>query len=96
MATLTEEERDFKVEAKQQEEQEKETAEKEQKEAEKSEHEDKYFVVNGGTCVCDKAFVPTTEAEIVVTANTKLVLNEDAKKFAATEEDTTMILRNFL
>ena len=86
MATLTEEERDAKVEAKQQE----AAEQKEQKEAEKSEHEDKYFVVHGGTCVCDKAEVPTTEAEIVVTKNTKLLINSDDKKFAATEEDTTM------
>ncbi|WP_339887634.1 PAAR-like protein [uncultured Flavobacterium sp.] len=86
MATLTEEERDAKVEAKQQE----AAEQKEQKEAEKSEHEDKYFVVHGGTCVCDKAEVPTTEAEIVVTKNTKLLINSDEKKFAATEEDTTM------
>lgn len=86
MATLTEEERDAKVEAKQQE----AAEQKEQKEAEKSEHEDKYFVVHGGTCVCDKAEVPTTKAEIVVTKNTKLLINSDDKKFAATEEDTTM------
>ncbi|WP_157496657.1 DUF4280 domain-containing protein, partial [Flavobacterium gelidilacus] len=90
MATLTEEERDAKVDAKQQETEHKEAEQKEQKEAEKSEHEDKYFVVHGGTCVCDKAEVPTKEAEIVVTKNTKLLINSDDKKFAATEEDTTM------
>ncbi|NJM78849.1 MAG: DUF4280 domain-containing protein [Flavobacterium sp.] len=90
MAALTEEEREAKVTAKEQETQQKETKEKEQKEAEKSEHEDKYFVVHGGTCVCDKAEDPTKEAEIVVTKNTQLIINEDAKKFAATEEDTTM------
>ncbi|MFD2907370.1 DUF4280 domain-containing protein [Flavobacterium ardleyense] len=90
MATLTDEERDANVVAKQQETEQNEKEENEQKQAEKSEHEDKYFVVHGGTCVCDKAEVPTTEAEIIVTKNKKLLINSDDKKFAATEEDTTM------
>lgn len=90
MEALTDEEREAKVEALEQQTEQEEAEKKEQKEAEKSEHEDKYFVVHGGTCVCDKAVDPSKEAEIVVTKNTKLVINEDDKKFAVTEEDTTM------
>ncbi|MEO8516563.1 MAG: PAAR-like protein [Flavobacterium sp.] len=59
----------------------------EKKEESKSEHDGKYYVVHGGTCVCDKAEDPTKEAELQVTTHKKMIYNDQAKKFAATEED---------
>jgi muramidase (phage lysozyme) len=90
MEPLTDEEREAKIATLEAEQENKEAENKEQKEAEKSEHEDKYFVVNGGTCVCNKAQDVNKEAEIVVSKNSKLIINDDAKKFAATEEDIKM------
>lgn len=59
----------------------------EKKEDSKSEHDGKYYVVHGGTCVCDKAEDPTKEAELQVTTHQKMIYNDQAKKYAATEED---------
>jgi muramidase (phage lysozyme) len=67
----------------------KKTEEKQQQsEAEKGPHDGKYFVVKGGTCVCDKAEDPTKTAKIVVTSHTKHIINDG--KLAVTEADTTM------
>jgi muramidase (phage lysozyme) len=64
--------------------------EKKINEAEKNDHDGKFYVVHGGTCVCDKAEDPTKEAKITVTSQNLLVLNDSDKKYAATNEDTTL------
>ncbi|WP_296144482.1 PAAR-like protein [uncultured Flavobacterium sp.] len=79
-----------KVQDKYDQEQKKQAEEQEQKEAEKSEHDDKYYVVHGATCVCNKAEDPTKEAKIQVTSHKKLVINDSDGKFAVTEDDKTM------
>lgn len=76
-----------KQEEKPKEEQKKEEKEEEKKEDSKSEHDGKYYVVHGATCVCDKAEDPTKEAELQVTTHQKMIYNDQAKKWAATEED---------
>jgi hypothetical protein len=84
----TPEEIEAKAIAKNDSEKKKEEEKKEQKEVEKGEHEGKYFVVKGGTCVCDKAEDPTKTAKIKVTSHDKHIINDG--KFAVTEDDTTM------
>ncbi|MCL9805314.1 DUF4280 domain-containing protein [Flavobacterium amniphilum] len=77
-----------KPEDKKQEEKPKEEEKKEEKkEDSKSEHDGKYYVVHGATCVCDKAEDPTKVAELQVTTHQKMIYNDQAKKWAATEED---------
>lgn len=81
-------ETETKPEEKKQEEKPKEEQKKEEKkEDSKSEHDGKYYVVHGATCVCDKAEDPTKEAELQVTTHQKMIYNDQAKKWAATEED---------
>jgi hypothetical protein len=63
--------------------------EEEKKETTKSEHDDKYFVVHGATCACDKAENPKQTAKLVVTSQNKVILNDQEGKFFATEVDTT-------
>jgi murein DD-endopeptidase MepM/ murein hydrolase activator NlpD len=74
-------------EKKQEEKPKEEQKKEEKKEDSKSEHDGKYYVVHGATCVCDKAEDPTKEAELQVTTHQKMIYNDQAKKWAATEED---------
>ncbi|MBD3907304.1 DUF4280 domain-containing protein [Chryseobacterium sp. C-2] len=78
-------------EQKQEEEKKKEEEEKKQEEASKSEHDGKYFVVHNAKCVCDKAVNPKQTADLQVTTHKIIVLNDQAGKFAATEDDKTFI-----
>lgn len=78
-------------EQKQQEEKKKEEEEKKQEELSKGEHDGKYFVVHGAKCVCDKAVDPTKTADLQVTSHKSIVLNDQSKKYLATEDDKTFI-----
>lgn len=75
----------------QQEEKKKEEEEKKQEESSKSEHYGKYFVVHNAKCVCDKAENPKQTADLQVTSHKIIVLNEQADKLAATEDDRTFL-----
>jgi muramidase (phage lysozyme) len=91
-AQRTELEKDDKAESEKKEEQKKEDQKKEEekkKEAAKSEHDDKYYVVHGATCACDKAENPKQTAKLVVTSQKKVILNDQEGKFFATEADKT-------
>ena len=77
-------------EQKQQEEKEKEAAAEQQKQEGKSEHDDKYYVVNGAKCICDKAETPQ-QATLQVTSHKTIVFNEQSDKYVATEDDKTFI-----
>lgn len=90
METETIDDNEANVQGKYDLEQQKQAEEDRLKEAEKSEHDEKYYVVHGATCVCNKAEDPTKEAKIVVTSHKKLVINDSDGKFAVTEDDKTM------
>lgn len=90
METETIDDNEAKVQGKYDLEQQKQAEEDRLKEAEKNEHDEKYYVVHGATCVCNKAEDPTKEAKIVVTSHKKLVINDSDGKFAVTEDDKTM------
>lgn len=90
METETIDNNEAKVQDKYDQEQKKQAEEQQQKEAEKSEHDDKYYVVHGATCVCNKAEDITKEAKIEVTSHKKLVINDSDGKFAVTEDDKTI------
>ncbi|WP_262410574.1 PAAR-like protein [Flavobacterium johnsoniae] len=68
---------------------EKEQEEKQEKETVQNAHNDKYFVVHGGLCSCDKAENPKQTAKLLVTSHNKVILNAEAGKFFATEIDKT-------
>ena len=77
----------------QQKEEKKYTEEKQQKQeqkekeeqAKRTEQDDKYYVVDGAKCLCDKGAIPAT---LKVTSHTKAIFNSrDTDKWAATEED---------
>lgn len=52
---------------------------------ENTEQDDKFFVVDGAKCMCDKG---TIAATLKVTSHTKTIFNSvDSDKWAATEED---------
>lgn len=78
-------------EQKQQEEKEKEATAEQQKQEEKSEHDDKYYVVNGAKCICNKAENPNQQATLQVTSHKTIVFNEQSDKYVATEDDKTFI-----
>ena len=78
-------------EQKQQEEKEKEAAAEQQKQEGKSEHDDKYYVVNGAKCICNKAENPNQQATLQVTSHKTIVFNEQSDKYVATEDDKTFI-----
>lgn len=80
-----------KQEEQKQEEKKKEEKEKKQEEASKSEHDGKYFVVHNAKCICDKAVNPKQTADLQVTTHKIIVLNDQAGKYAATEDDKTFI-----
>lgn len=79
------------AEKKQEEEKKKEEEEKKQEELSKGEHDGKYFVVHGAKCVCDKAVNPMQTADLQVTSHKSIVLNDQSKKYLATEDDKTFI-----
>jgi len=66
-----------------------EQKEEKEKEEAKSAHENKYFVVNGALCACDKAENPNQTAKLLVTSHSRVILNAEAGKFFATEIDKT-------
>lgn len=76
---------------KQKKEKKKEEEEKKQEELSKGEHDGKYFVVHGAKCVCDKAVNPRQTADLQVTSHKSIVLNDQSKKYLATEEDKTFL-----
>lgn len=76
-------------ECKEEEEEEKKDAKKEE-EAKKGEHEGKYFVVHGATCICDKAEDTSKTAKLKVTSHEKVVFNDEDGKYVATSDDTTL------
>lgn len=78
-------------EQKQREEKEKEAAAEQQKQEGKSEHDDKYYVVNGAKCICNKAENPNQQATLQVTSHKTIVFNEQSDKYVATEDDKTFI-----
>jgi len=66
-----------------------EQKEEKEKEEAKSAHENKYFVVHGALCACDKAENPNQTAKLLVTSHSRVILNAEAGKFFATEIDKT-------
>jgi murein DD-endopeptidase MepM/ murein hydrolase activator NlpD len=82
-------EEQVKEEQHKQQKEEKEQEEKQEKETVQNAHNDKYFVVHGGLCSCDKAENPKQTAKLLVTSHNKVILNAEAGKFFATEIDKT-------
>ncbi|WP_144283276.1 PAAR-like protein [Chryseobacterium echinoideorum] len=78
-------------EQKQQEENKKQEEKKKQEQIAKGEHDGKYFVVHGAKCVCDKAENPKQTADFQVTSHKIIVLNDQSKKYLATEDDKTFM-----
>ncbi|KAF2328458.1 PAAR-like protein [Flavobacterium nitrogenifigens] len=83
-----------KEEEKKQQEQEKEQQKQQQeqekqKEVEKNAHDNKFFVVHGGLCCCNKAENPKQTAKLLVTSHNKVIYNGEEGKFTATEVDKT-------
>ncbi|MBE0392399.1 PAAR-like protein [Flavobacterium sp. PL002] len=72
------------------EEEKKEEEAKKEEETKKGEHEGKYFVVHGATCICDKAEDPSKTAKLKVTSHEKVVFNDEDGKYVATADDTTL------
>ncbi|ABQ04226.1 PAAR-like protein [Flavobacterium johnsoniae] len=82
-------EEQVKEEQHKQQKEEKEQEEKQEKETVQNAHNDKYFVVHGSLCSCDKAENPKQTAKLLVTSHNKVILNAEAGKFFATEIDKT-------
>lgn len=70
----------------QQQKEKKEEQKQKEKEAARTEHEDKFYVVDGGKCVCDKGTIPAT---LKVTSHSKAIFNSTSnhEKHVATLED---------
>ena len=84
-----EKEEEQKQQGKEQEQQKQQEEQEKQKEAEKNAHDNKYFVVHGGLCCCDKAENPKQTAKLLVTSHNKVIFNGEEGKFTATEVDKT-------
>ncbi|GAA4166625.1 hypothetical protein GCM10022217_40710 [Chryseobacterium ginsenosidimutans] len=70
----------------QQEKEKKESQKQKEEEAKQTEHEDKFFVVDGAKCLCDKGLNPAT---LKVTSHSKTIFNSrnNDEKHTATLED---------
>lgn len=82
-------EEQVKKEQQKQQKEEKEQEEKKEKETAQNAHDNKYFVVHGGLCCCDKAENPKQTAKLLVTSHNKVIYNGEEGKYAATDADKT-------
>jgi hypothetical protein len=69
----------------QEEKQQKQEQKEKEEEAKRTEQDNKYYVVDGAKCLCDKGTIPAT---LKVTSHTKTIFNsKDKDKWTATSED---------
>ncbi|UWY29428.1 DUF4280 domain-containing protein [Flavobacterium sp. TR2] len=89
VTAFKEKEEQKKQEIEEREQQKQQEEEEKQKETEKNAHDNKYYVVHGAQCCCDKAENPKQTAKLLVTSHNKVIFNGGEGKFTATEIDKT-------
>jgi len=85
----TEKKDQVKEDQQKQQQEEKKQEEQKEKESAQNAHDNKYFVVHGALCCCDKAENPKQTAKLLVTSQNKVIYNAESGKYSATDADKT-------